>query len=247
MNVLAIGNSFSEDATTYLHTLAASAGVDLQTVNLYIGGCSLETHADNLAHDRAAYRYDLNGEYTDRPATIRETLCERAWDIVTIQQASPLSGLLETYSPHAESLLAAIREYAPTAKIYFHQTWSYEIDTPNPGFANYGHTQQTMYEALVDASERFAAAHGLGLISCGRVIQTLRREPVFDYPAGGESLCRDGSHISIPYGRYALAATWLETLTGTDCRNATFVPDGADSARLALIAAHVHRHCTNSL
>ena len=44
MKILAIGNSFSEDASAYIHQMAESAGYDVQIVNLYIGGCPLERH-----------------------------------------------------------------------------------------------------------------------------------------------------------------------------------------------------------
>ena len=39
MNILSIGNSFSQDAQKWLHKLAAGNGVEMDTVNLYIGGC----------------------------------------------------------------------------------------------------------------------------------------------------------------------------------------------------------------
>ena len=51
MKVLAIGNSFSQDATHYLHKIAASDGVEMKVVNLYIGGCSLEQHWKNIQAD----------------------------------------------------------------------------------------------------------------------------------------------------------------------------------------------------
>ena len=38
MKVLSIGNSFSTDATAYLHRAAVSAGVDLDTYNLWTSG-----------------------------------------------------------------------------------------------------------------------------------------------------------------------------------------------------------------
>ena len=41
LKVLSIGNSFSQDAQKWLHQLAAENGVELQAVNLYIGGCTL--------------------------------------------------------------------------------------------------------------------------------------------------------------------------------------------------------------
>ena len=47
MNILAIGNSFSQDATRYLKQIGDSSLTDLYVVNLYIGGCPLERHADN--------------------------------------------------------------------------------------------------------------------------------------------------------------------------------------------------------
>ena len=38
MNILTIGNSFSDDATRYLHQIARKDGVDLQVANVSIGG-----------------------------------------------------------------------------------------------------------------------------------------------------------------------------------------------------------------
>ena len=48
IHVLSIGNSFSQDAHRYLHDFARSEGVDIETVNLFIGGCSLERHYRNM-------------------------------------------------------------------------------------------------------------------------------------------------------------------------------------------------------
>ena len=55
MKVLSIGNSFSCDAQRYLHRIAKKDGVQLKTVNLFIGGCSLRTHYLNALQDAAAY------------------------------------------------------------------------------------------------------------------------------------------------------------------------------------------------
>ena len=46
--VLAIGNSFSEDATHFLHQICESSGIENEVVNLYVGGCSLERHWRNV-------------------------------------------------------------------------------------------------------------------------------------------------------------------------------------------------------
>lgn len=59
LKILAIGNSFSQDSTTYLYDLAKSGGVELKVVNLYIGGCSLETHWNNIVENKKDYEYQL--------------------------------------------------------------------------------------------------------------------------------------------------------------------------------------------
>ena len=48
MNVLLIANSYGVDATRYLHRIARADNVEINTVCLYIGGCSLSTHYRNM-------------------------------------------------------------------------------------------------------------------------------------------------------------------------------------------------------
>ena len=62
MKILSIGNSFSQDAQRYLHELAKAEGVDIQTQNLYIGGCSLETHYQNMKGDLMEYELERTAE-----------------------------------------------------------------------------------------------------------------------------------------------------------------------------------------
>ena len=78
MRSLSIGNSFSQDACAYLHKAAASAQTDWECVNLYIGGCSLEYHAENLRENRQNYALEINGEDTGRkyPYQMRFVLSE---------------------------------------------------------------------------------------------------------------------------------------------------------------------------
>ena len=62
MRVLCIGNSFSQDATRFLHQLSDGANLDLTCVNLYIGGCSLKRHWDEYTSGNESYSYEYNGE-----------------------------------------------------------------------------------------------------------------------------------------------------------------------------------------
>ena len=43
IKILSIGNSFSQDAQHFLHDLSMHGEEEIYSVNLFIGGCSLET------------------------------------------------------------------------------------------------------------------------------------------------------------------------------------------------------------
>ena len=82
MKILAIGNSFSEDAMYYLKNIADADGVEVKAVNLYIGGCNLERHWKNIRTDAREYQYQLNGHPQDRMVSVKEALDEEEWDYV---------------------------------------------------------------------------------------------------------------------------------------------------------------------
>ena len=215
MKILSIGNSFSEDAQSWLHSIAELHGVDIQCANLYIGGCSLETHWINEKENNAFYAYQVNGNEALEKISISDALLREKWDVVTIQQVSNLSGMAETYEPYLSAILEKVRRVLPDAKLYLHRTWAYEVDTEHPGFDNYDRNQQKMYDCIVSATEQVAKATGLRIIPTGNVIQQLRENvSEFDYKNGGTSLCRDGYHLTYDIGRFAAGATWYATLTG---------------------------------
>ncbi len=229
MNILAIGNSFSEDATYYLHKIAKSANVDVTVVNLFIGGCSISTHAKNILNNNANYRYELNGEYTDRLASITDALKEREWDIVTIQQRSGHSGVYETYGNDIKILIDCIKQNSPNSQIYFHQTWAYEIDSGHDDFAIYGKNQAQMYNRIKETVTRVCNENKIEkIIPSGELINEIRKNPPFDYANGGKSMCRDGFHMDLIYGRYALALLWFAVALDGDVLDATFVPSEND-------------------
>ena len=218
MKILSIGNSFSCDAQAFLHDLAEQRGIDLKAVNLAIGGCSLETHINNIRENKPNYLLMINGEENWEADTVavEPVIKGEKFDIVTVQQVSHLSGIYETYQPYLNDLIEYIKKMQPNAKIYFHKTWAYEIDSKHGQYSLYENSQEKMYEAICKTSEIVAKEIGADVISSGDVIQALRkRVPEFDYGNGGMTLCLDdGFHMSHTYGRYAVALTWLATLTG---------------------------------
>jgi len=243
IRILAIGNSFSVDALHYFKQIADAAGIETECVNLYIGGCSLERHAGNIQNDSADYERFHNGVATGEKISCREALLEQSWDIVTVQQASHDSGIPESYEPYGSQVLDYVKKLAPRASIWFHRTWAYEHGSDHACFPRYDCNQETMFRALQMASTDFALRHNLPVIPSGNVIQALRGCPEFDVRQGGTSLCRDGFHMSMDYGRYAVAATWVEMLTGADVRGNSFRTEEMCRDHLTLIQDTVHRIC----
>ena len=241
VKILAIGNSFSHDALKYFHRIAKSAGIETKTVNLFIGGCPLIRHWENIEKDEAAYDYELNGAEGSKKISIKDALLEEKWDYITLQQASNDSGVEETYYPYLTKVSEYAKQLCPGAKQLIHETWSYEIDSDHGAFPVYDCDQLKMYHALKACYQKAADTLHTQIIPCGDVIQHLRTLKPFDYQNGGLSLCRDGYHLSETYGRYAAAATWYECILNADIRQNTFLPDDADEQLIQLIREEVHK------
>lgn len=235
MNILAIGNSFSQDATTFLCQAGAAQGVDLTVVNLYIGGCSLERHWQNIRSGAPAYEYQRNGMPTWRNVSIDQVLNEGMWDVIVTQQASHDSGFAETYEPYLTDILDHLRRKAPNTQILLHQTWAYELDSRHEAFQRYHCDQQEMHDRLAECYRAVAARHGLGLIPSGDVIRHVRTLPGFRYALGEHSLCRDGYHMSLGYGRYLTALCWLRKLCGVSAAANPYCPDADEPVEPALL------------
>ncbi|MFA7637223.1 MAG: DUF4886 domain-containing protein [Monoglobales bacterium] len=216
MNVLAIGNSFSHDATRYLHGLAKSCGCDIKTVNLFIGGCSLKTHYYNILDDKRNYAFMFNGDNTGIAVSVKEALCSDDWDYITLQQASRLSPDYETYQPYLDVLAAYVRKYCPHSKLMIHQTWAYEADSvPLNEWVDYNNPTD-MFRDIKKSYEKAAKAiEADGIIPCGEVMSKMLE-------LGIKTVHRDGFHADLGAGRFALALTWFTVLAGGDPDNVPF-------------------------
>ena len=100
IKVLSIGNSYSTDSHAWLHKLAAQNGVNMQTVNLYIGSCDLLQHATNVANEVEKYTLERNGVSTGQPISVQGALALEQWDVITIQQKSIEAGHPSSYEPY---------------------------------------------------------------------------------------------------------------------------------------------------
>ena len=223
--ILAIGNSFSQDATCYLEPVARSAGEEWLVRNAYIGGCSLETHWGNALSGACAYEYQKDAQSL-RMVSLEEALKAEDWDYVTLQQVSHLSGLPDTWVPYLDDLLAYVRQKAPRAEIVLHETWAYEFDSDHGGFVNYDRDRNRMHEAIVKTIRHYSETRGLHHIPVGEAVAKLRKRPEFDPERGGLRLTRDGFHLSYDYGRYLAALVWFAFFSQRPVTDVGFVPEG---------------------
>ena len=208
MDVLAIGNSFSQDATRYLSDIAHAQGETLNVVNLYIGGCSLERHFRNMLSEERAYDLQVNGMNTTFKVSLKEALLNRAWDVVTLQQASHFSNQYESYQPYLSELSAYVKRLCPKAQQIIHQTWAYEDGSAKLEALDYG-SAVDMLNDVKGAYERAAMdIDADDLIPSGELMGMLREM--------GYTVHRDTFHASLGLGRYALALLWYAVLTGND-------------------------------
>lgn len=241
VRILAIGNSFSQDAVEqYLHELAEAEGISTIIGNMFIGGCSLERHVKNARDNAPAYAYrkiGTDGKKREKgKMSLEAVLADEAWDYVSLQQASPFSGMYETYEASLPELIEYVKARLPKkTKLMLHQTWAYASTSKHSGFKNYNCNQLTMYQAIADAVKKAAKANKIKIvIPSGTAIQNARTSFI------GDHLNRDGYHLDVKIGRYTAACTWFERIFKHNVVGNPYTPEGLDEARKAVAQKAAH-------
>jgi hypothetical protein len=259
IRILKIGNSFSQNATEYLPQIAASQGNNIIFGRAEIGGCPLKKHWDLSqayeAHPEDPANKAYSGNLVDgKPVkmSLKEILVSQPWDVVTMQQHSLAAPDIETYRPYAKQLAEYVRKYAPTAKIWFHETWAYRAD--DKIFKKGDFTQAKMYENIHESYATIGKEIQVDkIIPCATAFQNARKDPRWqlevekfdvstlkfpDLPKQIHALCTgykwdtkvdpaklafDGKHCTVA-GKYLGGLVWYETFFGALTKPA-FVPD----------------------
>lgn len=241
IKVLAIGNSFSEDAIeNYLYDLAKAANKKIIIGNMYIGGASIALHVNNAKENKASYDYrktNLDGtKVATKNVSIEQAIKDEDWDYISLQQASPYSGQYNTIIEELPQLITYVQTIKPEqAKLLYHQTWAYQQDSKHKGFANYNNSQADMYKAIVLATKKIDKSKEFAIvIPAGTAIQNARTSSL------GDTYTRDGYHLQLDYGRFTAACAWYEELFNLDVRKNSYKPEKvtAEQAKIAKEAAH---------
>ncbi len=243
LKVLAIGNSFSVDAMEYLYKIAEEYGIPNITLGvLYIGGASLATHVSAITSNSASYVYYKNTNdnwyYAKSSATLLDGLLDEKWDIITIQQVSGYSGLPTTYNEDIDTIINFVNTNKTNekAEIVWHMTWAYQQGSTHSDFYRYNNDQMTMYNAITSTvQEKIVPRTDIAyVIPSGTAIQNLRTSFL------GDTLTRDGYHLSYDIGRYTAGMMWFRQITGFSIDDITYLPGSMNNQQLLALKQAVN-------
>lgn len=219
MNILMIGNSFSVDVSTYVHQIAEAAGKEINIYVLYIGGCPIKRHYENILSGEKAYEFYINGSRNPSMwCSIHEGLKYTKYDYVTFQQVSTDSGDEKSFFPELPLLLKEVRKFTD-AKFILHMTWSYGKYYEHHKYGKDPLDQDAMDNDIFHAYDVVSKEVNIPfVIPSGKAVQQARL-------VYGDELNRDGFHLN-ERGRtltgYVLAYYFL----GKDIDVSKFRPSG---------------------
>ena len=242
IKILAIGNSFSEDAVEqHFYDLAKAEGIDIIVGNLFIGGCNLKRHLDNALNDKPAYSYRKIGtdgvKVVTKGVALSKALADESWDYISFQQQSGRSGLYETWIESLPALIEYVKPRVPSDVVMMiHQTWAYDSTSTHKNFTFYNNDQKVMYDAIMSAVRKISKDTGVKMIiPSGTAVQNARQTILKD------CMTRDGFHLHKVYGRYVAACTWFETIFKKNVVGNSYKPSemSAEQCLLAQKSAHM--------
>ena len=247
LKLLAIGNSFSNDALGYLWDICNAAGVEELIIgHAYIGGCSLDMHGSNMLYSNPAYeyhKYEGSSNYTKKEGVkIDYILEDEEWDCISLQQLSELTGT--SYFSLLDKIVEKLNKKCPDAELYWHMTWSFRYDSEYKGFALHNYDQMALYNALMGVVNDIILPRGdfKGIIPAGTAMQNLRTSYI------GDNVTRDdGYHADLGIGRYTIGLTWYATFTGGSLDLVEWVPGNSYRTSIINSLDAIHESVQNAL
>lgn len=217
VKILTIGNSFADNATTYLEEMAESVpGYAIEVTRATIGGSSLEKHASLIeACEEDPSIKPYSGQFC-----LRELLVREPYDFVTIQQVSSQSFKPETFEPYAGQIIRFVRELAPQAQILVHQTWAYDEDCVR--LENWDLSKAEMHRGLVESYDKLASDYNLQILPSGEAFyRSYAKDPELN-------LWKSDNYHANENGCYLAGSVWLGRILDVSPKKIKFVPEGMD-------------------
>lgn len=199
LRVLILGNSFSSDATTYLHELAVATGLDLGRFCVYngvISGGGINDWKKSLDDGAERSYYRMAGAITmDVSGALRDIL-NQPWDVCVILQSSDVSFKWGSFG-NLPRLIEGIKNNCPNTKLQlaYMMPWT--------------HTKKSTakeWAGNISCARKIAKEYGIRVIPVGTAIQNARKQGLDN----GMYLTRDEWHMCNGVGKFIAACTMYE-------------------------------------
>ena len=213
LNILFIGNSFSECTCAYLYDFFTELGVpSFNVAALKISGCTLNMHWQNAQTDSPSYlffRYTTSGdrETVSDSYTLKDGISSCQWDWIIFSDGA--AGFCDPASAESfRSLLQYVKALATPRKtrFSFNMTWPWE-----PGFAKYAErfdgSPDVMFHTMVSILREYVLTEPD--IACILPNGTAIRKALLTGRA--PALYRDGYHLNAN-GCFLISLTTAYTL-----------------------------------
>ena len=256
-NLLAFGNSYSQDAFTLLPEVAKAAGVDIYAVNMYTGGCPLKKHVEYMKGNgaykkRVEYKPDGTSVSTDDVSFIDGLNTPGyAWDYISLQSRSVECYDFNNFEPYVKELADFVREKSPESEVILHQTWALSTDAS---------TTKDQTKDLVSGMQKkeirpflfktlktnyMKASELIGnrgrMVPVGEAINYAIERLRFPE----EYMYRDTTcHLTLDYGRTLAALCWYEYITGRDARENPYTNENISAKDMADLKSVAHYACS---
>lgn len=223
LKVLDIGNSYTQDAQTYLPRIIAASGIDtdFSLYRAFRPSASFKTWVDCWNDsDNENYSIDFcagtslggisgSGSASDG-ALFRKALQSVKWDIILIHQVSTYSNdysLWEGDSAggYLQELIRIIRVTNPQATIGYLMTHSYR----GSYWANSEGSSYLRWRNIADATKQLKLEYDIDfIIPYGTAVQNLRASSLND----SYEFSEDGTHMGAGLGDYVAGCCYFESL-----------------------------------
>lgn len=223
LKVFDIGNSYTQDAQTYLPQIVQAAGIDkdFSLYRAYRGSGSYKSWVD-CWNDRDTRDYSIDfctgtqiqgiSGYgsASNGSLFRKSLESVKWDIILIHQVSSYSNDYSLWEGDGDGgylmeLIQIIRKTNPQATIGYLMTHSYR----GTYWANTEGSSLKRWENIVEATKQLKAEYGIDfIIPYGTAVQNLRASSLNDTYEFSE----DGTHLGAGLGDYVAGCCYYQSL-----------------------------------
>lgn len=201
LRILAIGNSFTDDAIAYMYTIVDKGGIDANRYCLYKiahPAASIDYFIDLFKSQDIVTAERCSGNVTMKGEGRLADIVAQKWDIIVIQQASDLSYKWDSYK-NMDKYRDLLCHYCTNSKVCL------AIQIP------WSHTKDEMYviEQNILCTQMVSRHYGIDIIiPTGTAIQLARNTELNDEMY----LTDDNWHLNKGIGRYIANCVWYQKL-----------------------------------